>query len=336
MKELRDITVLLCNYNGMRNQVNGRGRVAITIDSLLKCCPYVEKMNFYIIDNYSTDGSWEYIQSLSLGEKIQRKRSIGNQNWLITTKTNLSNLKEIIFKTDKKYVWNIENDSYFFNSGNFLFKALEVLESSDDVSLVHFRKWTRMDAMDLPGVPRNLTRVSENRISSSSFEFYVMQKRCEYALWIPLKNDIGSDFKPDLRAERGKCPMNVEMIGAVRLNRTGEYERLLTEHWNSYTNHGWLAKTKDIKFLIEKYHPMGERQLSMVFKKHFKAARLDEDAFLCFGWNHRFRPSEKEIIDIFDWVYKDTSSSISEFGNYAPNYDASYVAFDEKKINVYL
>ena len=321
----------------MRNKINDKGRLQITIDSLVECCPFVKKLDFRIIDNYSSDGSWDYLSSLSFGVKSKRKRVKKEVPWLATTLNNMANLKETIFNTDSKYIWNIENDSYFFNQDNFLKDAIDILDQDKKISVVHLRRWVDMDAKDLPGVPRNLSRVSEVKTTSSGLEYYVMEKRKEYSLWVPLDiKELGSEFTPDLEAEYGKCPIGVEAIGAIRKKGKGKFERLLTEHWNSYTSHGWIGRKKDLKFLINKYDPLGERQMSVAFKKHFQSARLKRGAFISFGWKARANPLQEEISEIFNTLKNEEDYSFFEnFECYKPDYSASKISIPEDKLNVY-
>ena len=238
-------------------------------------------------------------------------------------------------RSDKPYFWNIENDSYFYNAENFLEKSLEILETNRDVSIIHLKRWTFLDGKDSPGVETNMTRVSEIRTSKSGFQFYLMEQREEYALWTPLRDELITDLKLDEEAGVGKCSLGTDKIGSVRITKSGRYERLLTEHWNSYTNHGWVGKTEDLKYLIKKYDPVGERQMSVAFKKQFRAAKLDEDAFIDFGWNKKILPTEQEIIKTFLETKNSKKSSIDLFGNLNPKFIAGNIIVEENKIDVY-
>jgi len=289
-------------------------------------------MEVRITDNCSTDGSWNYLQKLNLGLVKQEPRLEIEPQWLATTFNNMRNLRQILLSSDKDYIWNIENDCFFYNPDS-LDKALEVLMTNKDISLVHLRKYTRMDALDSPGVPRNMSRVSEVRTAPSGFEFFLKQKRPEYVLWIPVNDELGTDFSPDKEPGYGKCPMGKEAIGAVRLGKLG-YERLLTEYWNSYVSDGWLARIADLRFLIKKYDPIGERQTAIAFKRHFMSAKLDEDGFVCFGWKARVHPTEEQIKEVFTNVklgeYKN-----SEYLRLNPNDPAGNINIDETKLDVY-
>lgn len=173
-----------------------------------------------------------------------------------------------------------------------------------------------MDAKDMPAVGRNINRVEEIRNAPNNFNYYVMEKLEQDTIWVPVGNDLGNNFIPDQEEGYGKCPMGRVVVGAIRINDKGELERLLNEHWNSYTNHGWIARTEDLKFLISKYNPKTERELSKAFKKHFKAGKIDQDAFVSFGWRTRNKDySEKEVIEIFEWVKENNYSSIKDYGN---------------------
>lgn len=335
VSELRGVAVHLGNYNGMRNSVFGKGRVQITVESLFRCCPFIKDADFTITDNFSVDGSWEYVSELPFGKKLRAQRVMAEPRWLATTITNMNNMKAAIMRSDKPFFWNVENDSYFFNRQDFLGSALDVLLTQKDISIIHLRGWTDLDARDIPGVPRNLSRYEEVRETQSGVRFYVMEKRPEYALWIPVGLNFKEGFVPDQDAERGKCPVGVEKIGAVKLSKDGSYQRLLTEYWNSYTNHGWIARTADLKDLIERYNPLGERQMSIAFKKHFRAARLDEGAFVNFGFGGRIRPTEEEVAAMFEKVDKSGTDSIKVFGALRPCYEAGKISVPEDVIDVY-
>jgi hypothetical protein len=330
---MKSLTVHIGNFNGMRNGVGGFGRIQLTIGSLLDTFPKLEKLDVRIVDNESEDNSFAYLQSLKFGKLVQRKRIRTPQKWLATTINNMANLRATILSSDEKYIWNIENDSWFFGDGSFVDKAIEVLENNPDVSVVHLKRFVPLDALDAPGIPTNLSRYSEKRTSSGG-SFYVLEKREGYSLWVPLKNwELGENFHPDNIAERGKCPLGETSIGGLRTVEGG-YERLLTEHWNGYTSHGWIGRKTDLAFLIQKYNPLGERQMSRAFKKHFLAAKLDEDAFVDFGWGIRINPTEKEIRDSVEYARR-KSSSMQEFGILNPPFEKGEVVVDEQQLNVY-
>lgn len=327
------ITVNISNFNGMRNSISGKGRLQRTIESLITCYPQIVEMDVRITDNDSTDRSWEYTEKLPFGIKRRMKRVHIEPPWLATTINTMNTLRDTILHTDKDYIWNIENDSFFYGHGNFVRKALEVLKLNPDISIVHLRRWTNICARDLPGVPTNLSRFDEIRSAPSGFTFYVLEKRPEYCLWIPVERSFDSGFVPDSTAGYGKCPIGVEATGAIR-TKNGRYERLLTEHWNSYTNHGWIGRRKDFVFLFDRYSPLGERQISIAFKKHYRAARLDEDGFICFGWKARATPTEKEGLEVFE-SYSCGGCSISDFGRYRPSFEAGNLSIPEDKLDVY-
>src|SRR3989344_7021139 len=162
------ITVHIGNYNGMKEKLGGKGRIQITMNSFLRCVPQLLRMDVRFIDNGSEDGSWEYIQSLPFGKKIQFPQIKAEPRWMIVTMNNMANMRRSIETSDKPYFWNVENDTYFFNQkGDFLDKAIEILETNLDISLVHMRRFTEIDEHDLPGIPRNLNRFSEVRRSNS-------------------------------------------------------------------------------------------------------------------------------------------------------------------------
>ena len=159
-----DVTVNIGNFNGMRNQINGKGRIQTTIESLLETVPQITEMDVRITDNFSEDGSWEYVSQLPFG-KIRRKERVSIEpRWIGTTMNNMGILRDAIEESNSKFIWNIENDSYFLGGG-FLEKAIEVLAFNEDISVVHLKRWTPLCAEDSPGVPTNLTRYSEARTS---------------------------------------------------------------------------------------------------------------------------------------------------------------------------
>lgn len=240
------ITIHIGNYNGMRDKINGKGRIQTTMESFINCVPSLPKMDVRFIDNGSLDGSWEYVKSIPFGIKESIPKIEIEPGWLSITANNMANMKRSIETSNMPYFWNVENDTYFFRGEEFVNEALEILESNPDISLVHMRRFTKIDEHDLPGVPKNLNRFSEMRKTPSGVSFYVMEKRPEYALWIP----TGIRFEEeqfDVEAGYGKCPKGMVHIGAVR-EKDEEFERLLTEHWNSYTSNGWIAK-RDFKAL---------------------------------------------------------------------------------------
>jgi hypothetical protein len=327
------LTIHLGNYNGMRDQIAGKGRLELTVESLLRCVPNLSNMDVRFIDNKSQDGSWQYIQSLSFGVKEQVPQIKVEPKWLLVTMNNLANMKKSIETSNFPYFWNIENDTYFFREGGkFVDQAIEILETNPDISLVHMRRFTKIDEHDLPGVPKNLNRFSEKRETPSGLSFYIMERRPEYALWIP----TGIHFEKgqfDSEAGYGKCPKGMIQIGAIR-ERNGEFERLLTEHWNGYTSNGWIARREDLKFLIEKYNPLGERQMSVVFKKHFKAAKLPEDVFIEFGWKARVMASEDERRKTLGGATNEEESSV-KYGVISPPYEGIYIDIPEDKLDIY-
>lgn len=327
------ITIHIGNYNGMRDLIGGKGRLPLTIESFLNCLPELPKMDVRFIDNYSEDESWEFIQSLSFGKKEQMPQIKLKPKWLLITTNNMVNMKKSIETSEMPYFWNVENDTYFFNrSGEFVNQAIEILETNSDISLVHMRRFTEIDEHDLPGVPVNLNRYSEVREAPSGFPFYVMEKRPEYAFWVPTGISFPED-QFDSEAGYGRCPRDVVQIGAVR-ERNGEFERLLTEHWNGYTSNGWIARRKDLKFLIDRYNPLGERQMSRSFKKHFKAAKLPKDIFIEFGWKARTIANE-------DYRRKTLESAINgedsatKYGEVNTSYEGVYLDVPEDKLDVY-
>lgn len=326
------ITVHIGNYEGMRNKIAGKGRIQITMESFLDCVPNLPNMDVRFIDNGSQDGSWEYIQSLSFGVKEQTPQIRAEPRWLLITVNNMANMRRSIETSDMPYFWNVENDTYFFRKEGFIEQAIEILETNPDISLVHMRRFTEIDENDLPGVPRNLNRFSEMKKTPPSLSFYIMEKRPEYALWIPIGIPFTED-QFDSGTGYGKCPKDVVQIGSIR-ERNGEFERLLTEHWNGYTSNGWIARRKDLKFLIERYNPIGERQMSKVFKKHFRAAKLPQDVFIEFGWKARTIANEDERRKTLENAVNEEESAI-KYGKVNPFYEGVYLDVPEDKLDVY-
>ena len=326
------ITVHIGNHNGMRDKITGRGRIQTTMESFLNCVPNLPNMDVRIIDNKSQDGSWEYIQSLPFGVKEQIPQIKTEPRWLSITINNMANMRRSIETSEMSYFWNVENDTYFFRREDFVEEAIEILETNPDISLVNMRRFTKIDEHDLPGIPRNLNRFSEVRKTSSGSSFYIMEKRPEYALWIPIGIPFTED-QFDTEAGYGKCPRDVVQIGAVR-ERKGEFERLLTEHWNGYTSNGWIARKKDLKFLIDKYNPIGERQMSVAFKKHFRVAKLPEDVFIEFGWKARTIADENERRETLENAVNEKDSVI-KYGVINSHYEGVYLDIPEDKLDVY-
>ncbi len=327
------LTVHIGNYNGMGDKINGKGRLPLTIESFLECVPSLPDMDVRFLDNCSEDGSWEYLKSLSFGKNEQIPQIKIEPRWMSITLNNMANMKRSILGSHSKYFWNVENDTYFFNrKGDFVDKAIEILESNPDISLVHMRRFTQIDEHDLPGLPINLNRYSEIRIAPSGFQFYVMEKRLEYALWIPTGLTF-TEEEIDSEAGYGKCPIGIVQIGAIR-ERGGQFERLLTEHWNGYTSNGWIARREDLKFIIERYNPLGERQTSVAFKKHFKSAKLEEDAFIEFGWKARTNASEEERKNILQQAEND-KNSVSKYGSHNVRYEGVNLDIPETQLDVY-
>lgn len=329
-----NLTVHLGNYNGMRNQIDEKGRIQTTLESLLQVFPDLVSSDFRIIDNYSDDNSWEYIEDLDFAKKKRIQGVQAKEPWLVTTINNMENLKDSIRSSDSKYFWNVENDSYFYGNGDFVDKAIRILKENPDISLVHLKRWTYLDEYDSPGVPTNMNRFEEERKTSQGDDFYVLEQKDNYSLWIPIERNHLISL--DDSAGIGKCPLGNNKIGAVRLNSDNSLDRILTEHWNGYTSHGWIGRREDIANLLDKYKPLGERQMSMAFKQEgLKSARMNLDGFVDFGWKSRVKPSQEEVKEVLrDVLSNRFESSIKLFGNYKPSFEAAPVEFNGE-INVY-
>lgn len=309
----KKITVAIFNFNGFREPIiKGKGRIITTIESLLDHVPQIKRMKVLFVDNESTDGSVEYLKNLKFGKVIILKRNVNEISWYATTKNNMFNLCQIIKLIDTPYFWRIEDDSYFYNSV-FLKKAIDVFDSDKKIDIIHLRRWTKMDSKDMPGVGRNLNRVQNIKYTPNGTKYFTIQKLGEDAIWIPLKDDLGDDFTPDNIAGYGKCPIGSNEIGSIRINKDGDYERLLTEKWATYTNHGWICRTSSLNYAFKNYNPMSEGDLASIFKKHFNAAKLDIDAFVAFGWRTRnIEWNEEDALNTFRYVTENNISSIEE------------------------
>lgn len=326
------ITIHIGNYNGMRDKINGKGRIQTTVESFINCVPSLSNMDVRFIDNESSDGSWEYIQSLPFGIKERVPQIKIEPRWLLITANNMANMRRSIETSDRPYFWNVENDTYFFREEEFVDEAIEILETNPDISLIHIRRFTKIDEYDLPGVPRNLNRFSEKRKTPSDASFYVTEKRPEYALWIPTGISF-TEEQFDAEAGYGKCPKGIVKIGAIR-EKNGEFERLLTEYWNGYTSNGWIARRNDLKFLIDTYNPIGERQMSVVFKKHFNAAKLAKDVFIEFGWKARTTSNEEERMRTLEDAVNEEDSA-AKYGIIKSSYEGVNLDIPEYKLDVY-
>lgn len=150
---------------------------------------FYEDFEFRIIDNFSKDGSWDYLKTLKF-PLIERKEKIVEEiPWLSTTTNNLNNLRKTIEQSNSEYIWNIENDSFFYGDGSFIQKAVRVLEENDDISLVHLKRWVDLDLFDSPGVSINMNRFDEVRQTKSGDRFYLLEQREDYDLWVPIGRD---------------------------------------------------------------------------------------------------------------------------------------------------
>ena len=161
-----EITACVFNYNGFREPIlKGKGRIQTTIESLLETVPEFAEINVLFIDNESTDGSNKYLEGLGFGEVVTIPRVIKETSWQASLINTTDTIKQVLNIVDTPYLWRIEDDSYFYNSQNFLQKAIDVFECDEEVNIIHLRRWTSMDAKDLPGQGRNLNRISDKRIS---------------------------------------------------------------------------------------------------------------------------------------------------------------------------
>ena len=310
-----EITACVFNYNGFREPIlKGKGRIRTTIESLLETIPEFSQMNVLFIDNESTDGSNKYLEGLGFGEVVTIPRVIKETSWQATTRNNMYNLGEVVKIVSSPYMWRIEDDSYFYNSQGFLQKAIDVFECDDKIDIIHLRRWTSMDAKDMPGVGRNLNRISDKRISKRGYPYFVIEKLESNAVWVPVGDDLGDNFVPDKDAGYGMCPYGESQVGSIRINEKGEYERLLTEKWATYTNHGWICRTNNLQLAFNTFIPQKEGDLADYFKKHYRAAKLDQDAFVAFGWRTRHSNwTQEEALQVFEYVKRNNVPSCNEY-----------------------
>ena len=211
------------------------------------------------------------------------------------------------------YYWNIENDSYFFNKTNFLERVIHALECNADIAIVHLRRWTPFDCRDKPGAPQNNCRVKEIR-NNMDLPLYVVEKLKDDCVWVDVGDGLPSDFHPytHLKDDFKSLRLGTDP-GCLRLVN-GKWQRLIEDHYATYTTDGYVARSDALRFIIEKYNPQTEKDMSTVFKSHFTAARIDQDAFISFGWNTRIHPSEEQILEMFEWARTHNYSSILDYG----------------------
>ena len=306
------LTAAMFNYNGFRNMINGKGRVQITLESLVECVPEIKNMRLILADNKSEDGSEKFLGGFPIGEKHVFPRAVREKGWYATSRNNLENLRRAISMTGTSYYWNIENDSYFFNRNGFLNKAISALEAFPDISIIHLRRWTPLDCKDKPGAPQNHCRVEEIR-NMKGLNLYILKRSEQDNVWVNVVEGLPKEFVPYSAEDDFMSLQLGEDPGCVR--KTGDgWQRLIEDHYNTYTTHGYVARSAHIRQILDEFSPKTEKEMSIAFKKRFKAARLDEDAFISFGWNTRIHPSEEEITKMFEWAEKHNYSSVIDYG----------------------
>jgi len=309
----KKITAVLINYNGFRNKINGKGRLQITLESIINTVPFINKIKFLLIDNESSDGSDIFVRDFPLGKKSVFKRTVNGNDWVSTTRNNCINIRKVSNLVKTPYVWFIENDSYFFNKNYFLKRAIDILDQNKKISIIHLRRFTPLCCMERPGAPQNHCRVESVEKLKDGYKFYILEKTKSDCVWVDTGGAISDDFIPDkeynfINLCLGNRP------GNIRKTVNG-WQRYMEDYWNTYTNHGYVVRTKDLKFIMNKYKPQSEREIAEAFKKYFIAARMNEDAFVCFGWKGRINPTEKEILQTFKWVQKNNYSSVLDYGS---------------------
>ncbi len=307
------VTAVLINYNGFRNKIKGKGRLQVTLESLMDTVLSFSKIKFLLIDNESSDGSRIFLHNFPIGEKMDFKRLHKGNGWMPTTQNNCSNIYRISQLVKTPYLWFIENDSYFFNKNNFLKKAVEVLDEREDLSIIHLRRFTPLCCKERPGAPQNHCRVESIERLKNGQKFYILEKAKSDCVWVDVGDAIPNNFIPAKKYNFINLCIG-DRPGNIRKTKNG-WQRYIKDYWNTYTNHGYVVRTKDLKFVMEKYRPQSEREIAMGFKKHFIAARMQEDAFVCFGWKNRVNPTESEILQTFDWVKKHNYSSVLDYGS---------------------
>lgn len=312
MDFLDKVTAVLINYNGCRNNIAGKGRLQTTLESLQDSLPFMDRLKLILIDNESSDDSDKILFRFPYGIKEVFKRKIDGEGWAPTTQNNCFNIRKVSHLVQTPYIWFIENDSYFFNGSNFLKKAINVLEERPDISVVHLRRFTPLCCRERPGAPQNHCRVKSVEKLRNGQVFYVLKKTKNDCNWVDVGEGLPKDFTPHKEYNFINLCLG-DRPGNIRHKKDGTWQRYIWDYWTTYTNHGYFARTKDLQFIMDTYKPQSERETAEAFKKHFWAARLDEDAFVCFGWKGRVNPTEKEILDTLSWA-NNKRSSVDDYG----------------------
>jgi len=312
----------ICNYQGNREKWNGKGRLARLLESLPKCLIGNHNIIWRCVDSGSTDGSDKELFSFPAQQKTSYRRIDGTTPWESTTKTNAAMLHKSLESANEPFFWRIENDSVFLpvefvQTGHFLWKAIEVLKRYSEVVIVHLRRWTPVDRADMPGQAVNAARITDSCLEGGVF---LIDQVCSDLVWVDISNDVPHWFTPDLTTGYGFCPAWIPsrpVRGAVR--REGRrWLRLVAEKFATYTNHGWVGRTESMVEIFKKENPQTEEEISDAVRKHGKAARLSQDAFVCAGWRTRVKSKPSLLKIALDWACKRPWGTVYDKGGNEP------------------
>ncbi|HIH31304.1 TPA: hypothetical protein HA235_01220 [Candidatus Woesearchaeota archaeon] len=332
---LEDLCIHIGNRNGLKTLTSNKSRLYYLFSSLIKHVPNINHAEVLFSDNESEDDSCNFFKKLGIGTIVNRPIIRVEPKWLQTTLNNQLNISDAIQQTNKKFFWNIENDSYFFRS-EFIQQALDVLSTREDIVIVNLRYWISLDKKDWIGIPKNLSRYDACSKTPSGTTFYELERRDCDVLWIDVTNDISQDFCFDDKYDPMHCVLSDELkVGNIRNTPDGKYQRLLNEHWNTYASHGYIARTDTLRFIIERYQPLSERNMSMMVRKHFKAAKLEMDAFFSFGWNKRVQNvNEKDIEKMILYCENTPCSSMKEIGTFINSSNVTIYNESQSRVSI--
>jgi len=139
-----DLLVVFSNYNGMRtvNDITDP-RILVTIESFQKNITNYKDVNVLLLDNNSTDGSDDLMESIAdrAGDKWSFKKKYKEDFYLGTLYHLLNEYKDKF-----KYIMIVDNDQYFIRSG-FIDTIIDVLSDSEN-SVIQLHETTEGDALD--------------------------------------------------------------------------------------------------------------------------------------------------------------------------------------------
>jgi hypothetical protein len=298
----------IMNYNGNRELSQGNGRLWRLFNSIPRSLISNPHVRWRLVDCESTDGSEKLLYSFPAHESGRVKRVDGRTQWEITTRTNAHYLTRTLATAQEPYLWRIENDSIFLpsdfvQSGEFLWRAIELLEHDSGIALVHLRRWTPVDRADLPGSAANNAR-SDMSLPLLGAKGYRIAQIPKPWIWLDVTNDLPYSFRPDTKAGYGYCPLwepQRPTKGSVR-REGGRWLRLMEEKFASYTNHGWIGKTESLRAIFARANPGTEEEIAAAVRQHARSARLGHDAFLAAGWRTRLKWSEQLLDAALKWA----------------------------------